>query len=582
MLNAHAFIAAIRDTPDDDTPRLVFSDWLEDHGEPARAELIRVQCELACLPTFDPRYPELHLRQLELLAEHEADWLGEWADRLVRWEFRRGLLHAVTITPEPFVERGEELFREHPVERVALVNRHGESLGVDAIAAVVAAPAMAQVRALETAGCRRGEPMCGMYGGIVATNDWLSALARAHHVVRLEELHLNGDTRCGALPIDRNAWRGFCKAQHLRSLRHLDLRDAYPQDEAEPLADVVRLLATATFVRNLRALTLAGCHAGDEAARQLAAAPLEHLESLDLEGCTLGSEATRAILAAPALGRLRSLALTCSVRLEELAASPSISPLSSLRLREGQRRVQADEWVSLFGSDRVQNLTELALTAHGSILPVAGMLLAPWTANLRVLALACESLTAADLAPLFARGTGPTPLHSLSLPDCAGIGAALANWPGLAGLTDLNLTRNYDQECADDTGQLLGSRHLSPRLARLDLSGSCRTEANAKQLANCPALAGLRWLGFGWNNLVVERMRTLLHSPCLQNIEALHLFSEFCEGDGTAEYTLAEIANARDWWPRLRDVVLGSQTPREALALLREGLGPRLRVWSDC
>src|SRR5262249_12087028 len=90
MHTARSFIAAIRETPDDDTPRLVFSDWLEEQGEIARAELIRVQCELARLPTFDPRYPELHLRQLELIAAHEAEWLGEWADRLVRWEFRRG------------------------------------------------------------------------------------------------------------------------------------------------------------------------------------------------------------------------------------------------------------------------------------------------------------------------------------------------------------------------------------------------------------------------------------------------------------------------------------------------------------
>jgi uncharacterized protein (TIGR02996 family) len=45
-----AFLDAIRESPDDDTPRLVYADWLDDHDEPARATFIRVQCELARLP----------------------------------------------------------------------------------------------------------------------------------------------------------------------------------------------------------------------------------------------------------------------------------------------------------------------------------------------------------------------------------------------------------------------------------------------------------------------------------------------------------------------------------------------------
>ena len=75
--------------------------------------------------------------QLELTADHELDWLGEWADRLVRWEFRRGLLHSVTLTPEAFVTHGEALFLDHPVERVALVNDAGESLAAEDVSAPI-------------------------------------------------------------------------------------------------------------------------------------------------------------------------------------------------------------------------------------------------------------------------------------------------------------------------------------------------------------------------------------------------------------------------------------------------------------
>ncbi len=48
LLSQHeAFLRAIFDAPDDDTPRLVYADFLQENGEDDRAEFIRVQCELA-------------------------------------------------------------------------------------------------------------------------------------------------------------------------------------------------------------------------------------------------------------------------------------------------------------------------------------------------------------------------------------------------------------------------------------------------------------------------------------------------------------------------------------------------------
>jgi uncharacterized protein (TIGR02996 family) len=46
MTERDAFIAAIHAAPDDDGPRLMYADWLTEHGDP-RGEFIRVQCELA-------------------------------------------------------------------------------------------------------------------------------------------------------------------------------------------------------------------------------------------------------------------------------------------------------------------------------------------------------------------------------------------------------------------------------------------------------------------------------------------------------------------------------------------------------
>ena len=49
----HAFLAAIKDDPENDTSRLVFADWLDDHGEPERPQFIRLQCRAASLNAND-------------------------------------------------------------------------------------------------------------------------------------------------------------------------------------------------------------------------------------------------------------------------------------------------------------------------------------------------------------------------------------------------------------------------------------------------------------------------------------------------------------------------------------------------
>ncbi len=69
-----SFLADIRARPEDDAPRLIFADWLDEHGEPERAEFIRVQCELARLGEDDPRCSSLKQRELQLLDAHQLRW----------------------------------------------------------------------------------------------------------------------------------------------------------------------------------------------------------------------------------------------------------------------------------------------------------------------------------------------------------------------------------------------------------------------------------------------------------------------------------------------------------------------------
>jgi len=79
------FFEAIYDTPDDDTPRLVFADWLEEHGEEDYAALIRLQCEYPKLLRLgtthcgvalqDALVQQSEERQRELIARNEGTWV---------------------------------------------------------------------------------------------------------------------------------------------------------------------------------------------------------------------------------------------------------------------------------------------------------------------------------------------------------------------------------------------------------------------------------------------------------------------------------------------------------------------------
>ncbi len=66
---------AVEDAPHDDGVRLIFADWLEEHGQPERAEFIHTQIELSKLPPKDPRRGALERREREQGEEcQEVRW----------------------------------------------------------------------------------------------------------------------------------------------------------------------------------------------------------------------------------------------------------------------------------------------------------------------------------------------------------------------------------------------------------------------------------------------------------------------------------------------------------------------------
>jgi uncharacterized protein (TIGR02996 family) len=139
--------------PEVDTPRLVFADWLDEHGDSARAEFIRAQ---VCLgksrrssppwdlepltsigwgspgtwrdPADSPEQRELAFRCRRLLDAHEGAWLSPLGGLLKReWAWSRGFVEVVDADPASLAAAGKEAFALHPIRRLILGGLEGKT-----------------------------------------------------------------------------------------------------------------------------------------------------------------------------------------------------------------------------------------------------------------------------------------------------------------------------------------------------------------------------------------------------------------------------------------------------------------------
>jgi uncharacterized protein (TIGR02996 family) len=121
--------------PEEDSYRLIYADWLEENGEPERAEFIRVSMELANCPSEDitKREVELHKRQERLLTGRPIDWVKEF--NLIKWvddgmgnsrspySFKRGFVYKIELPLSSFLEHAEAIFTHHPITEVVLTDK---------------------------------------------------------------------------------------------------------------------------------------------------------------------------------------------------------------------------------------------------------------------------------------------------------------------------------------------------------------------------------------------------------------------------------------------------------------------------
>ncbi|HVK17554.1 MAG TPA: TIGR02996 domain-containing protein [Fimbriiglobus sp.] len=124
MTDRDALLAAVIARPEDDLPRLVFADWLDEHGEHDRAAFVRAQIEAEALPPLHPDREPLEEFSAALLRTHRADWdreLPEWTTwRGTKVVYRRGFVAELITTPRRLLRDGHELFAVAPVHSVRL------------------------------------------------------------------------------------------------------------------------------------------------------------------------------------------------------------------------------------------------------------------------------------------------------------------------------------------------------------------------------------------------------------------------------------------------------------------------------
>jgi uncharacterized protein (TIGR02996 family) len=196
MNHDEAFLQKIIDSPDDDAPRLVCADWLEEHGDPDRAEFIRVQCRLA---RGDGDPSTLRQREQQLLLANELRWTAPMHGLVQRARFQRGFAERVTLTTDAFLLHAATLFRLTPVRHVILTQ-----VDTHHLPQLAGLPHLGRVQTLEfrTFTSRKiavllRSPYLGQLTGLILRYGGLedadvAALAKAPTLARLTALDLYG------------------------------------------------------------------------------------------------------------------------------------------------------------------------------------------------------------------------------------------------------------------------------------------------------------------------------------------------------------------------------------------------------
>jgi uncharacterized protein (TIGR02996 family) len=398
MSRAASLLQAVRDNPEDDTPRLVYADWLEEHGDTgaaARAEFIRVQVALARLPPDDPQRPALAVRESALLAEHKATWLRELPDlTYIHWgEFHRGFVASISCLVASLRDHGADAFAAVPIEhvrffgpmrvavaqelagvewlaRILRLDLKSHQIGGQGLAAILQSPFLGRPYALDLEGNAIGTPGARkvaecprlselrelQLGSNGILDDGVEAIAKSRWLKQLTMLGVSGNGVTG---------RGLYALADSRNLAHVSgLSVGFNRLEPVPL----RRLISTRRMPCLRHLDISGCNIANKQAVTLADTQRTGLASLDLSSNHIGSAGACALASSALLAGLTALDLGRTHMGDEgvraLAGSPGLANLAVLDL--GSASLNAGAAEAIAASPHLANLTRLRL-AYNSI-----------------------------------------------------------------------------------------------------------------------------------------------------------------------------------------------------------------------
>ena len=126
MDDREALLRAAVASPDDDLPRLVYADWLEEHDDPGQAAFVRAQCELAATPAWEPFAVRCRAKRPEWVTGRPWRYALPAVDgRLLEWHpesgFRRGLGWGLVVRQlGAFLDAAPRLFDLAPVGELHL------------------------------------------------------------------------------------------------------------------------------------------------------------------------------------------------------------------------------------------------------------------------------------------------------------------------------------------------------------------------------------------------------------------------------------------------------------------------------
>ena len=604
---------AIRDT-DDDQPRLVYADWLEEQGELPRAMLIRLQCRIAALPAWDRAAVEARWEVDHLLSRHAGRWRAELPtlDGVTWMTFERGFVSSIQIdSADALHGQVEAIAAAAPITRVE-AGPFDEQMAVPA----------GGVPWLRTLCLHRGElepndersllsEARELEATIVSEYEQLEWLAQRSPGVPLERVQIRGEHVAGA-SVARQLVE-LPDAAHLVALelgtQFVDHDTGYFDDPtlrvtgAELLAGaklerVERLdvglqrvtskglTALARSMPKLRELGARGCELDELSWLGADGTPIAHL---DLGVNAFGARGLQAIAGSPRTRTLESLVLdTCEVSAEGITAlvqSPCWSTLQHLDL--SRNPIGLAGVLALVEAPPPARLHTLMLSDIDLEADAARILAQiPWLRQLRVLDV---SSNVVDTTLVEAIDAGSAVWVSLAKTGIAGdvsLGrlwqraialdlsrVAAPTFPA-SGAPELQVLEL--RGCSLDISQLVAGSY--PRLRRLVLArnplgnsgfhelveSSLLEELDTLDISHCglgdeiiPALAGvafahLELLDLRGNTFTEAGRLALARAPRLRAVRKIRLSGEHWSSSNEVSTELAERFGS-DWWYTPRD-----------------------------